>query len=156
MENSLEKAIVRKLQEDLPLVPRPYEVIAEELGITEEELLNKIQDLSKKKILKRIGAVLHHRTVGFNANAMVVWSVPEEKISDSVNKMISFKEVSHCYERKALSNWPYNIYTMIHAETIEDCEAIILELAKNTGIASYEVLYSTRELKKRSMKYFTE
>lgn len=156
MENSLEKAIVRRLQEDLPLVPQPYKAIAEELGISEGELLNKIKDLNEKKMLKRIGAILHHRTVGFKANAMVVWSVPEEKVKETVSRMVLCKQISHCYERKSLTNWPYNIYTMIHSETFEDCDAVISDIAQNAGIEKYEVLYSVRELKKRSMRYFTE
>jgi DNA-binding Lrp family transcriptional regulator len=156
MENSLDSAVIRKLQEELPLVPEPYKCIAEELGITERELFDKINELRDKKMLRRIGAVLHHRTVGFKANAMVVWAVPEDRIIEVTNIMITFPQVSHCYERKPLPNWSYNIYTMIHSGTFEDCEAVILKIARMVRADKYEVLYSIRELKKSSMKYFID
>lgn len=156
MDNSLDRAIVRKLQENLPLVPEPYKSIADELGISEQELLIRIKELRERKMLRRVGAILHHRTAGFKANAMVVWNVPIDKIRDVANIMISFPEVSHCYERKVMSNWPYNVYTMVHSESFEKCEAIILKIAHSAGIDTYEVLYSTRELKKSSMKYFED
>jgi len=156
MDNLLERAIVRKLQEDLPLVKEPYKHIADELGISEQELLSKINEMKDKKMLRRIGAILHHRTVGFKANAMVVWHVSEDRMMEVAHIMISFPQVSHCYERRTLPNWPYNLYTMIHSESLEVCEAIISQIIKITNIDTYEVLYSTKELKKSSMKYFVE
>lgn len=154
--NELEKAIVRKLQEDIPLVKEPYKYIAEELGISEHELLDKIEALKSQKALRRVGAMLHHRTAGFKANAMVIWEVAEDSIKQVTDLMISFDEVSHCYQRQTMPEWPYNIYTMIHAKTLKGCETIISTLLSKTDICKYEVLYSTKELKKSSMKYFTE
>jgi len=156
MDNSLEKAIVRRFQEELPLVPQPYKFIADELGISEQELINKIKELKERKILRRIGAILHHRTIGFKANAMVVWSVPIDRIREVTDIMISFPQVSHCYERKPLPNWSYNIYTMIHSESFHKCEDIILNISKASAVDKYDVLYSTKELKKNSMKYFVD
>lgn len=154
MNSSLEKAIIRRLQEEIPLVPEPYKLIADELGISEQQLIESIKTLRDKKVLRRIAGILHHRTVGFKANAMVVWSVPSEKVKEVTDVMISLPQVSHCYERKTNANWPYNIYTMIHAETFEICEDIILQIAKAVAIDKYEALYSVKELKKSSMKYF--
>lgn len=156
MDILLERMIVRKLQEELPLVPEPYKVIAEELGIPEKELLSYIKELKENKILRRIGAILYHRTVGFKANAMVVWEVPTQRIKEVTDIMISFPQVSHCYERKVLINWQYNIYTMIHSVNFDECDDIINQIVQMTNINKYEVLYSTKELKKSSMKYFTE
>ncbi len=156
MDKLLEKAIVRRFQEELPLVPQPYKFIADELGISEQELINKIKELRERKILRRIGAILHHRTIGFKANAMVVWSVPIDRIREVADIMISFPQVSHCYERKSLPNWSYNIYTMIHSESFHKCEDIILNISKASSVDKYDVLYSTRELKKNSMKYFVD
>lgn len=96
----LDKAIILKLQEDLPLVPRPYRHIACELGICEEELLGRLRKLKEERILRRIGAILHHRTVGFKANAMVVWNISECRIKEVTDMMITFPEVSHCYQRR--------------------------------------------------------
>jgi DNA-binding Lrp family transcriptional regulator len=156
MEDSLEKAIICKLQEGLPLVAQPYKFIAEDLGISEQEVLDIIEGLSNKKMLRRIGAILHHRSVGIKANAMVVWCIPEEKVKDAVKIIIKYPEVTHCYERKVLKGWSYNIYTMIHSENKSHCEDIILNISKAISINNYEVLYSTKELKKSSMKYFVE
>lgn len=156
MNSSLEKSIIRRLQEEIPIVPEPYKVIAEELGISEQQLLENIKSLRDKKMLKRISGILHHRTVGFKANAMVVWSVPKDKVKEVTDVMVTFPQISHCYERKTSVNWPYNIYTMIHAETFEKCEDIILKVSKAIAIDKYESLYSIKELKKSSMKYFID
>lgn len=150
----LDKAIIFKLQEDLPLVPQPYKHIACELGICEEELLGRLKKLKEEGILRRIGAILHHRTVGFKANAMVAWNISECRIKEVTDMMVTFPEVSHCYQRMALPNWNYNIYTMIHSKSFKQCDSIILHIAERININEYEVLYSTKELKKSSMKYF--
>lgn len=148
MPDALERAIIRKLQDDLPLIKEPYMQIAEELGITEELLINKIKILKEKKMLRRMGGILYHQQAGFKANALVVWQAAEEEIQQTAKRMAAYKEVSHCYEREKLEDWPYNIYTMIHAQSFETCEAVILDIAKETNIKKYEVLYSIKELKK--------
>ncbi|MDF2614370.1 MAG: hypothetical protein K0S71_2156 [Clostridia bacterium] len=152
----LEKAIIRRLQEDLPLVKEPYKHMAAELGISEQEFLDKMSSFKEQKMLRRIGAILHHRTAGFEANAMVVWKVPQQRVAEVTELMISFREVSHCYERQSLPEWPYNIYTMIHSTHFETCGALIKQIADLTHLDHYEILYSTKELKKSSMKYFCE
>lgn len=155
--NALEQAIVYRLQEDLPLVSRPYGVIAEELGISENELMERLTSLSEAGIIRRFGAIVDHRKSGFAANPMVVWKVPEEKITTAGKVMASYSEVSHCYHRSSSSqDWPYNMYTMIHGQTPEQCEDIICRMANDIGVTEYELLYSSRELKKCSMKYFAE
>lgn len=148
-----EKKIIRVIQDDLPLVPQPYKQIAEDIGIPEEVFLSKLQELSQRKIIRRIGAALRHQTIGFRANAMVVWCVPDEKLEATVNQMISIEQISHCYEREIKKEWPYNLYTMIHGQSNEECEEIIHNIATTNGIQKYEVLYSLKELKKSSMKY---
>ena len=117
MFSSLDISIIRKIQEDLPLVAEPYRAIAEELQITESELISKIQEFCNKGIIRRFGATLNHRNIGFKANAMVVWQVPEERIKEVSKIMILFSAVSHCYQRPTFSNWPYNMFTMVHGET---------------------------------------
>jgi DNA-binding Lrp family transcriptional regulator len=153
MKDNIEKQIILKLQEDFPLVPEPYRKIAEDIGISEEELLKYISDLKNNKTLRRIGAVLNHRTVGFMANAMVVWAVPNDRVKEVSDIMVSYSQVSHCYERAVSKDWNFNIYTMIHSVNYEACEEIIKQISITTGINRYEVLYSTKELKKSSMVY---
>ena len=156
MFSSLEIDIIRKLQGDLPLVPEPYKLIADELGIQEEELLEKIKEFCDKGIIRRVGATLNHRNVGFKANAMVVWVVPEERINEVSEILIEFPQISHCYQRPTFQNWPYNIFTMIHEETQEKCEEVVNKISRDININEYNILFSTQELKKSSMKYFIE
>lgn len=156
MLSSLDINIIRKLQEDLPLVPRPYMEIAEQLGITENEVIDKIQEFCKSGIIRRFGTTINHRNVGFKANSMVVWMVPEERIKAVTKIMILFSQVSHCYERPTLPGWPYNVFTMVHEETKQECEKVVKEISKAVNINEYDMLYSSDELKKVSMKYFIE
>ena len=106
--------------------------------------------------MRRLGATLNHRKIGFHSNAMVVWKVPEEKIKESSSLMASLPQVSHCYQRVTLSDWSYNIYTMIHGQTEAECEKIAETIANAVDIRDYCILYSTAELKKSSMKYFSD
>ena len=156
MLSATEINIIRRLQEDLPLVSEPYKKLAEDLGITESELLTKIKELKNKKILRRFGAILNHRKVGFHSNAMAVWKIPEEKIIEATEIMISYQQVSHCYQRVTLLNWQYNIFTMIHGKSDLECENVVEKIANAINIKDYCLLYSTAELKKCSMKYFSD
>lgn len=156
MFSLLDKKIIRMLQEDIPLVSEPYKQMAEELGIEEQLLLKKIQEFSKLGIIRRYGSALFHRKVGFQANAMVVWQVDEERIQAVGEKMVAFEKVTHCYERAEVEGWKYNLFTMIHGKTKEECEGIITEIASSIKESDYEVLYSIEELKKNSMRYFSE
>lgn len=154
MLTELDKEIIRRLQGDLPLVPRPYQVIAHDLGIEEEELLEKINWMKEKGMIRRLGAAIRHRQAGFKANAMVVWQVPTEQVADVGQKLATYPEVTHCYERPTFPDWPYNLFTMVHGRRREECEAIAQRMAQEVGIENYRLLYSTKELKKTSMKYF--
>lgn len=156
MFSSLDISIICKIQEDLPLVSEPYKEIAEELQITESELINKIKEFCNKGIIRRFGATLNHRNIGFKANAMVVWKVPEERIHEVSEIMVLFSQISHCYQRPTFLGWPYNVFTMVHGESKEECEKTIKHIASASGINEYDILYSTIELKKSSMKYFME
>jgi len=156
MLSCLDKKIIRKIQEDLPLVPKPYAEIAQELGITEKELIYKIKGFCDEGIIRRFGSILNHRNVGYKANAMVVWIVPEDKIKEVSKIMISFPQVSHCYQRPIFPDWPYNIFTMVHAKTQQECEKVVKEIASDVKIYDYNMLYSALELKKVSMKYFMQ
>ncbi len=151
-----EKKLIRMLQEDLPLVTQPFKVIAGEVGLTEEEVIAKIQEWAKKGTIRRFGAILRHREAGFRENAMVVWRVPAKHVEKVGKIMATFKEVSHCYERLTYPGWPYNLFTMIHGRTKEECEEVARKISKATDTKDFKLLYSTREFKKVSMKYFVE
>lgn len=155
MLDNFDKEIIRILQEDIPITANPYKEIADKLNISQDELIHKIKTYNETGILKRIGAILYHRKAGFNANAMVVWKINNEDLDNIGKYMASFSEVSHCYERKPCGSWDYNLYTMIHERDRESCNKIIEKIANAIGVESYRILYSSKELKKTSMKYFS-
>jgi DNA-binding Lrp family transcriptional regulator len=148
-------AVIRELQEDMPLVPQPYAPMAGRIGIPEEEFLVVAAHLKAQGYMRRMAAVLHHREAGFRANAMGVWVVPADRAEDVGRIMGSFKGVSHCYLRPTYPDWPYNIFTMVHGQDAKGCQEVIDAIARATGIAEYALLYSTKEYKKIRLRYFT-
>jgi len=152
----VEKQLVRELQEGLPLVSRPFLAIAEKLNISEEEVLVRVKEFIERGIIRRFGAAVRHQDIGYVANAMVVWPVPEEKARETGQVMASFPEVTHCYQRPRVRGWPYTLFTVLHGQKEEQCREIAARLSMATGITGYRVLFSTAELKKSSMKYFLE
>jgi siroheme decarboxylase len=155
MLTELEEKIVASLQGDLPVIARPYREIAEALGISETLLLEKMQSLCDRGIIRRFGATIRHQKSGFEANAMGAWCVDESRIEAVGMQMAAFKEVSHCYRRNPSENWPYNLYTMIHAVDEASCLETARRMSEATGIDTYTLLFSQRELKKTSMHYFS-
>ena len=151
-----EKAVIMALQDDFPLCAEPYKILAEKIGMTEEEFINCVKQLTNEKKIRKMGAVLRHREAGFVANALCAWFVPPDKLDEIANIMIKNPSVSHCYDRTTAPDWNYNLYTMIHAKSRSECENIISELSKETGINDYQILYSKKEWKKTSMKYFCD
>jgi DNA-binding Lrp family transcriptional regulator len=146
---------VRTLQQDLPLVPRPFAEIAGRLGLNEKDLLAKARELEAAGIMRRYSAVLRHRRVGYTFNGMACWVVPESRVEVVGEFAAGFSQVSHCYQRPAYPpRWPYNLFTMIHGRTKDEVEAIVAQIAGATGLERYEILYSTREFKKERVKYF--
>jgi DNA-binding Lrp family transcriptional regulator len=150
----LEKKLIAELQGDLPDSLQPYRVIAKNLGVSEQWVLNKINTWFRDGYIRRIGAILYHRQAGFKSNVMTVWKVPKSKVNQVGKIMASLPEVSHCYERVTRPHWQYNLYVMIHGKTKKDCDRVVNHIARKTGISDYQLLYSTREFKKQSMQYF--
>jgi siroheme decarboxylase len=149
-------ALIQVIQGDLPDSPTPFTVWAEKLNWTVEKFIACALRLLEAKVLRRFGAVLRHQKAGFVANAMGVWQVEPSKAEVVGKTMAQFKEVSHCYQRPTLPDWPYNLFTMIHGKTIEDCGEVMKKISQAIGIDEYSMLFSTAELKKSSMQYFLE
>ena len=154
--SELEKKIIAAIQGDIPIVERPYLEIAEKLGIPEDELLQGLEALNNRGIIRRFGATLRHQKSGFSANAMAAWQVDEDRADEVGEKMAAFKEVSHCYRRNPTVRWPYNLYTMVHAKDVASCKDIVQKISEKTSITEYTILFSRKELKKTSMEYFSE
>ncbi len=154
MLSDQDRRIIRELQNGLPLASRPYKIIGERLKISEDELINRLGYLIENGFVRRLGAVLRHQDLGFQANAMVVWDVPDDRVREAGSIMARFREVTHCYQRPRQTGWPYNLFTMVHGHSRGECARIAGELAQAAGISEYSLLFSTAELKKISMRYF--
>lgn len=146
--------LIRRCQQNIPLSHDPFGDIARELQVEEEWLYATLRRWKENKTLRRFTAILYHQNAGYNANGMSVWQVPERRIVEVGKKMAAFPEVSHCYHRPALPNWPYNVYGMLHGKSKEEVEQIAEMISKKIGISEYTILFSVREFKKSSMQYF--
>jgi len=155
MEGFTEKdrQLIRFLQDDLSEEREPFLVIAKRLGMTEEQVVDRIRGWMQEGVIRRFGALVRHHDMGFQGNAMVAWSVPSSEIERIGLLIARYSFISHCYERPARSDWPYNLYTMFHASNREEVEKLIRKVAEETGIREYRVLHTIKEWKKRSMKY---
>ncbi len=154
--SELDRQIINRLSGDLPSEEKPFAVLARELGLAEEEILERIQRYSENNVLRRVAAVVAHQRAGFVANALVAWRVPEEKVVQIGETMAAFTEVSHCYERLSYPQWPYTIYTMIHGRNRDQCLEVVERISASTGLRDYAVLFTVSEFKKKSMRYFHE
>ena len=151
-----EKKIINLLGGDLPVTRRPFARLASEVGLTEQEVVDVIGDLARKGVLRRFGATLKHQNSGFAANVLVAWRVPQERIEEVGRMVASSPNVTHCYHRRPHQNFPYNLYSMFHAATEDQCRQMALEMAQKVGLDDYALLFSTEELKKTSPRYFED
>ena len=151
-----DKEYIRELQKDLEIIKRPFLKSAEKLGITEEQLLEKVKYYEEIGVMRRFAAILRHRDLGFVANGMIVWNVPTEKIDEIGSKLGAFPQVSHCYQRPVYQDWPYNVFSMIHCKSQEDAEKMAKDIQKQIGVDDYRILFSSREFKKTRVEYFVE
>ena len=156
MLTDLEQKVILALQRDLEVTERPFLEVAEQLGIPEAELLAAIRSLMEQGYIRRFGATLRHQQSGYAANVLVVWRVPEGDLAAIGKKLAAYREVSHCYARPPAPSWPYNLYSMIHGKTPEDCVRTAARMSAETGTADYQMLFSETELKKTTMRYFKE
>jgi DNA-binding Lrp family transcriptional regulator len=149
-----EKTIIQYLQADLPLISRPYTPLAQKLGWTEQEVLDKIKQMLSVGLIRRLGAILRHQRAGFSVNAMIAWRVDEDQ-TDIVGELFaSFAAVSHCYRRTVPENFSFNMFTMVHARNEDELKEIIDTMSFQSGLKDFQAIRSIKELKKISMSYF--
>jgi siroheme decarboxylase len=149
-----DKAIIRVLQQDLPIVPRPFDLWAAQADVPANELLIKAGEYLEQNRMRRFSAVLHHREAGFAANGMGAWNVPPDRRDEFGAMAATFAAVSHCYLRPTYEDWPYSIFTMVHGTSEDECHAALAAISQATGIVDYAALFSTREFKKTRLRYF--
>ncbi len=147
-----QRKVLGLLQGDLPDGPEPYDVLARGIGLPVEEFLTVARGLIQAGYLRKVSALINHYQAGFQANAMCVWDIAAERVDDAGETMASFDEVTHCYRRPVSEKWPYALFCMVHRRSREECEAIARRIAEAINPTDYHVIYSTRELKKRSIR----
>ncbi len=150
-----DRKLIQATQSGLPLVSRPYEDIAGQLGISADEVIERMQKMLQFGIIRRIAAVPNHYALGYKANGMTVWDVPDARIDELGKRIGELEFVSHCYHRpRCLPDWPYNLFAMVHAHTREEAQTKAGIIAGLLGDAcrKHDVLFSTRILKKTGMR----
>jgi len=149
-----QEAIVRLLQGNIPLTSRVFEAPAKELGLSETELIEQLKAWQDRGVLRRIALLLRHREIGFTANGMCCWEVPAESIQEAGRRVAAFSEVTHCYERPPTAYFPFRLYAMIHTPSSEETRALYERITREAGLAQGELLLSSTEFKKTSMRFF--
>lgn len=153
--DAVDRAIILATQEGLPLVPQPYHAVAEQVGVAPEEVMERLRAMLENGVIRRIGAVPNHYTLGFKANGMTVWDVADERVDEMGERVGQLEFVSHCYQRpRHLPEWPYNFFAMVHGLDRAEVERKTRQIAEMLGEASrgHEILYSTRILKKTGLR----
>ena len=148
--------LIREIQDGLPICPRPYAELANKLGCSEQDIIATIDDLKENGHLRRFGVIVKHRSLGYNANAMVVWNIADELVETTGVRLAAEPDVTLCYQRpRNLPHWPYNLFTMLHGKertaVINKLDGIRQKLSIDSD---YDVLFSTRCFKQRGARYF--
>ena len=149
----VDRLIINELQQELPLIPRPFAAMSKRSGIEVEDFLAQCQSLEQRGIMRRFGAAINHKRVGFKANAMVCWVAPPDVVDVVGCRLASLREVSHCYERETNPLWHYNLFAMVHGYSSEVCQQIADKVSDEAGLTDYILLFSTKEFKKVRVKY---
>jgi DNA-binding Lrp family transcriptional regulator len=153
--DAVDRHLIAATQSGLPLCPRPYGAIAEQLGLMEPEVRERLRRLLDRGAIRRIGAVPNHYALGYRANGMTVWDVPDDRVGELGRRIGALPFVSHAYRRpRHPPLWPYNLFAMVHGRSSGDLQAMVREIAAVLGneARAHEVLVSTRILKKTGLR----
>ena len=151
-----DKDFIRELQKNMEIIDEPFVNAAKNLGMTEQEVFEKMKHYEDIGVMRRFAAILRHRQIGFTANGMIVWKVDKDKIPEVGATLGSFPQVSHCYERPTYPDWPYNVFSMIHCKTHDEAYDVAKTIQDQIHVDDYNILFSTREFKKTRVEYFVE
>ena len=154
--SDLEKKVLSAIQHGMPLSLQPYQDLAAEIGIPPEQLLNMLREWKSGKKIRRLGAIVNHFQMGHGVGAMVVWKAPLERIDEVGNLFASFAKVSHAYQRPSKKEWPYTLYTMVHASSPGELDRTLHDMSRRSGITEFRALKTVRELKKVPPTYIIE
>jgi DNA-binding Lrp family transcriptional regulator len=144
--------LLKIAQDGVLLTSRPFQVLGDMTGISEQEVIVRLRAMQEDGIIRRFAATIGHRALGILANAMIAWKAAPEDVERAGLLFASVDEVTHCYERATAEDWPYNLYTMVHSKSRDDCLKIADQLSQMSGIREYRVLFSEFEYKKTSAR----
>jgi DNA-binding Lrp family transcriptional regulator len=150
-----DRRIIRATQAGLPLVARPYHAVAETVGLSAEDVMSRLRTMLERGIIRRIAAIPNHYRLGYRANGMTVWDVPDEVVDEFGALIGNLPAVSHCYHRpRHLPDWPYNFFAMVHGRSRDEVEDETRRIAAILGShdRGHTILYSTRILKKTGLR----
>lgn len=153
--DALDRRLIVATQAGLPLVPRPYAAIADRLGVAEAEVCERLARMLERGQIRRIGAVPNHYAIGYPANGMSVWDVPDRDVDRLGDAVGALPFVTHCYRRpRALPDWPYNLFAMVHGASRDEVLARVAEIRAllHGACRGHDVLFSTRILKKTGLR----
>lgn len=154
--NGQDRTVIETLQDGLPLVPKPYAALAERAGMSEADLIAGIGKLVDRDVIKRFGVVVRHHELGYRANAMVVWDIPDAEVREVGRLMASYSFVTLCYRRpRRLPLWPYNLFSMIHGKDHSGVQGLVADLIDDLNLdgTAREILFSRRRFKQRGARY---
>lgn len=153
--DTIDRAIILATQDGLPLVERPYDAVAEQVGVPAAEVRARLAAMLASGVIRRVGVVPNHYALGYRWNGMTVWQVDDGDVAAAGAALCALGFVSHCYERpRLLPDWPYNLFAMIHARRQDDAEILVARMIRALGPMNrgHRVLYSTRILKKTGLR----
>lgn len=157
--NDQEQRLLTALQAGLPLVSRPFQAMGREVGMTETAVLNLLATLRQRGIIKRMGIIVRHHELGYRANAMVVWDLPDPLVESFGRQVVAHGTVSLCYQReRVLPHWPYNLYCMVHGKAHQEVLERVRTLVAACGLTPFpqQILFSLRRFRQRGAHYFSD
>ena len=151
-----DRQLIAAIQGGLPLVAKPYAAIAAQLGLTEAGVISRLETLQAAGMIKRMGVVVKHRELGYRANAMVVWDIPDDQVERIGALLAGETCVTLCYQRpRRLPAWRYNLFCMIHGRERDSVLRRLEQIISCHGLEKipYNVLFSGRSFKQRGARY---
>jgi DNA-binding Lrp family transcriptional regulator len=147
--------IVKLLQTDLPLQPRPFDLLARTTTFSSDEILETARELQRRGQLRRLAGIVQAKKQTFSASAMGVWQVPDADVDRVCPRMAASKGVSQCFLRPTYEDWPYNVFTTVHGRSVDECESILEAIADEVDIHALRVLFPVKEYKRGRITFFS-
>ena len=151
-----DRALIKAVEHGLPIASRPYAEIAKKLGTTEQDVIARLQQLMDNGAIKRYGVVVRHKELGYTANGMVVWDIPDDKVEELGMCIGKYDCVTLSYRRpRRLPDWSYNLFTMVHGSNRDEVTQKVEDIVKQCGLQKikHTILFSTRRFKQRGASY---